>query len=86
MEIVLDFLFELLFEGGMEIVKNKKISKWIRYPLLAFFLIIYCFIIVLLFSISFNLLKDNIVLFIILFILSCVLIVFLIKFIKRILN
>lgn len=29
----MEILFELLFEGSFEIVKNRKISKWIRYPL-----------------------------------------------------
>lgn len=48
----MDFIFELvadlIFEGSIEISKNKKISKWIRYPiiflLLAFFLLLFGFL------------------------------------------
>jgi hypothetical protein len=35
MEFIVEFVFDLLFEGGVEITKDKKISKWIRYPILA---------------------------------------------------
>lgn len=35
MDIVFEFLLELFFEGSLEIAKNKKVSKWIRYPLMA---------------------------------------------------
>ncbi len=38
MEIVFEFIFELIFElifeGAVETSRNKKISKWIRYPLI----------------------------------------------------
>lgn len=34
MEFIAEFLFELLFEGSMEISTNKKVPKWIRYPLI----------------------------------------------------
>ena len=34
MEYLFEFIAELLLEGSLEISKNKKISKWIRYPLL----------------------------------------------------
>lgn len=42
MELLFEFLIELIFEGSIEVAKNKKISKWIRYPLI---LIILLFII-----------------------------------------
>lgn len=35
MEFIVEFVFDLLFEGGVEITKDRKISKWIRYPILA---------------------------------------------------
>lgn len=44
MELLWEFLFELLFEGGMEIAKNRRVSKWIRYPIIivigAFFAVV----------------------------------------------
>ena len=33
MEFILEFIFDLFFESSMEIAKDKKIKKWIRYPL-----------------------------------------------------
>lgn len=45
MELLFEFLGEIFFEGIIEIIKNKKISKWIRYPLFllisAFYLAIF---------------------------------------------
>lgn len=41
----MDFLFELvaelLLEGGIEVSSNKKISKWIRYPILAILILFF---------------------------------------------
>lgn len=38
MELIFEFIFELIAEvlvdGGIEVSTNKKISKWIRYPIL----------------------------------------------------
>ena len=33
MEYVIEFILELLVDGTIEILPNKKVSKWIRYPL-----------------------------------------------------
>lgn len=35
----LELLFECIFEGGMEVAKNRKITKWIRYPVAAVLLL-----------------------------------------------
>lgn len=41
----MEFIVELLLEGSIEISSNKKISKWIRYPLIVlFFLSVICLI------------------------------------------
>ncbi len=34
MELIIEFIFELIFEGSIEISKSNKIPKWIRYPLI----------------------------------------------------
>lgn len=42
MDILLEFIFELVLESSMEIAKDKKVNKWIRYPvaiLLSLFII-----------------------------------------------
>lgn len=35
MDVIFEFLFELAVEGCMELSGNRKISPWIRYPLVA---------------------------------------------------
>lgn len=35
----LELLFECIYEGGIEVAKNRKITKWIRYPIAAVFLL-----------------------------------------------
>lgn len=45
MEELIEFVLEILLEGGIEISSNKKISKWIRYPIIVFLLIFFTVII-----------------------------------------
>ena len=40
MNILIEFIFELIFDSAVEVVKEKRISKWIRIPL-AIFLILF---------------------------------------------
>lgn len=45
MDFLFEFIFELLFEGATIVSINKKLSKYIRYPLiclLSFFFIVVC--------------------------------------------
>lgn len=34
MEEILQMIFEFILDGSAEVAKNKKVSKWIRYPLI----------------------------------------------------
>lgn len=34
MDILIETLIELIFDTSIELAKNRKISKWIRYPLI----------------------------------------------------
>lgn len=34
MELIFELIAEVLVDGGIEVGTNKKISKWIRYPIL----------------------------------------------------
>lgn len=45
MEFLIEFLCELLLEGSIEISSNKKVSKWIRYPLIVLIIGFFCFVI-----------------------------------------
>lgn len=38
MDELIEFILDLLLEGGIELSANKKVSKWIRYPIIAFLL------------------------------------------------
>ncbi len=33
MEILIEFIFELIFDSAVEVVKEKRVTKWIRIPL-----------------------------------------------------
>ena len=45
MEFIVEFFGELIFEGILEVVSNKKISRWVRYPLLTLFILFFAIII-----------------------------------------
>ena len=50
MDLLLEFIFELVLESSIEIAKDKKVNKWIRYPVALFLsLFIIAFICVLLY-------------------------------------
>lgn len=36
MDLLLEFIFELVLESSIEIAKDKKVNKWIRYPVALF--------------------------------------------------
>lgn len=60
MEFILEFILELLFEGGQELCKSPKVSKWIRYPILVLFFLMYAAIVFLIFFVSWILWKENV--------------------------
>jgi len=59
MDFFIDLIGEIIFEGLFELATNKKISKWIRYPLLGLFIIIYGLIIGLLIVLGIELFNKN---------------------------
>ena len=60
MEYVIEFLFELLFEGSMEISANQKVPKWIRYPLICFIVLFFLGVTILLFIVGVSFLEKNV--------------------------
>jgi len=60
MDLLFEFLGELIFEGSMELSKNKKVSKWIRYPLIVIILLLFLFVDLLFVFVSIVILKENI--------------------------
>jgi len=58
MEFIIELILELLLEGSIEISSNKKVSKWIRYPLIIFIVTTFLTLILLIFYLGLSLLND----------------------------
>lgn len=75
MELLIELILELLFEGGEEICSDRRISKWIRYPI-AIILILFCSVVILgILFLGIYFLKDNILIGIFFIIISIVMII-----------
>lgn len=60
MEFLIEAVLDLIFEGSIEISSNKKVPKWIRYPLIVL-IILFCMIVILgLLIIGIVMLKESI--------------------------
>ena len=68
MEYLLEFILELFLEGSIEVSKNRKIPKYIRYPVIVILSLFFLAVIGLLFLVGILSFQENI-LFGILFIL-----------------
>lgn len=60
MEIIFEFIVELLLEGSIEVSSNKKISKWIRYPLIFLLVLFFLSIISLLIIVGISIYNKSI--------------------------
>lgn len=60
MEFIFELIIELLLEGATEVSSNKKISKWIRYPILFLLVFFYLVIILLIIFVGLLLFEKNI--------------------------
>jgi len=58
MEFIIELILELLLEGSIEVSSNKKVSKWIRYPLIIFIVTTFLTLILLIFYLGLSLLND----------------------------
>lgn len=59
MDLVIKFILELLLEGGMEVSSNKKVSKWIRYPILAIILLFFASVIFGIMIVGFSMFSES---------------------------
>ena len=75
MDIIFEFLGEFLLEGTIEVSKSKKVSKWIRYPLIALIVLFFTLVIVGIFALGIIALKENLLLSVILILLSLFMVV-----------
>lgn len=60
MEFVIELLLELIFEGSIELSSNRKVPKWIRYPLIVLIVLIFTVLIVGMFIIGIFILDETI--------------------------
>jgi len=60
MEFLIELVLDLFLEGGIEVSSNKKISKWIRYPIIFIIVAFFLAVISLLFIAGIAILKENI--------------------------
>jgi len=60
MKFLIELLVELLIEGSIEISQDKRVTKFIRYPIIIFIVVFFLLIILGLIIIGIYILKDNI--------------------------
>ena len=58
MEFIFELLLELILEGSIEVSKNKKVSKIIRYPLIVLLIVFFLLVIGIIFYTGIIFLKD----------------------------
>lgn len=75
MDFIIELVIELLLEGSIEISSNKRVSRWIRYPLIVFIVTLFAGIILLVFYLSFSLLNKNVLVAILILIISLFLLI-----------
>jgi high-affinity Fe2+/Pb2+ permease len=59
MEFIFEAIFELILEGGKEVATDKKLSNWIRYPLILLALLIWGGLIAVMVFVGFLDLRDE---------------------------
>ena len=83
MELLIEILLELIFEGTFELSSNKKVPKWVRYPLIAI-IVLFCAIVIFgLLIIGIRILNENIFIGIVLILISLILLIRAIKEFKN---
>lgn len=70
MDFIIEFIVELFIEGSVEIGTDKRISKFIRYPLLILVLLFYIAIIGIIVFVGIGILAENIILGIIMILIA----------------
>lgn len=86
MEILIEVLCEVVLDGIVELITNKKVSKWIRCPLTIIFLSFYLVIIALIGALSINLWPKTLIAAIIFMVIDLLLIIGLILIVKKVVS
>ena len=83
LEIVIEFIVTLFVDNTDDIIKNKKISKWIRYPVIFITILLCSLVTVVPIILGFILLNKNIIASIILILIGIIFITAIIYKIKK---
>ena len=75
MEFLIELILELFFEGGEEICSDRRISKWIRYPIAIIIILFISAVILGILFLGIYFLKDTILIGIFFIIISIVMII-----------
>ena len=86
MDLIYEIILELILEGTLELSSNKKVPKWIRYPLLGVLIVLYSIIMFGILFIGINSINENFWVSIFLIVISLVLFIGTIIAIKSKLN
>lgn len=83
MEFLIEELLDLILEGSIEISSNKKVPKWIRYPLIVIIILFFSVVIFGLLILGITLTKENLLGGILIILLSLILLIgWIVKFRK----
>ena len=58
-EFIVELILDLIVDGGLELTKNRKVSKWIRYPIVIVAFLVTVAIFGLVILISFKLMREE---------------------------
>ena len=86
LEIVIDFIVSIFIENTENIIKNKKISKWIRYPVIFISIVLCSFITIAPIILGIVLLNKNIMASVIFILIGTIFTLFIIYKIKKIIK
>ena len=60
MDFLIELVMELIMEGSLELSQNRKLPKWLRYPLIALVTLFFGAVIGLIFLVGFLVLKQTV--------------------------
>ena len=76
MDLIIEFIIELILEGSFELSKNLKTPKWLRYPLIILVLLFFIAIIAIIFIVGLITLKESTIIGLLLIVISVAFTVF----------
>ena len=79
MEFIIELLLDLILEGSIEISSNRKVPKWIRYPLIVLIILFFTIVIFGMLILGLIILKNNLYFGLLMILISIILLILGIK-------